>query len=735
MPSRITVGKERTVLPLTYMQAVQTQSIVEPRVARGKKQSFRRVPLKNTRNIGIMAHIDAGKTTVTERVLYYTGRLHRMGEVHDGTATMDWMEQEQERGITITSAATTCFWGEHRINIIDTPGHVDFTVEVERCLRVLDGAVAVFCAVGGVEPQSETVWRQANKYRVPRLALINKMDRLGADFFRTVEMMKQRLGARAIPIQLPIGSEDHFMGVVDLVSLKAYTWDDDSLGSVMVEIPPPAELLPQIGEYRQAMLEAIVEDDEELMIKYLEDDDITEAEIRAAIRRATLDFSIVPVMCGAALKNRGIQPLLNAVVDFMPSPLDVPAVQGTSTATGEAEERLVDEAEPFAALAFKVMSDPHVGKLTFLRVYSGQLDSGSYVYNASKNVKERVNRILLMYANKREERPSAHAGDIIAVVGLRKASTGDTLCDTAYPISLESMTFPEPVISVAIEPRTSVDQDKMSNALARLADEDPTFKISTDPDSGQTLISGMGELHLEIMVDRMLREFRMEANVGQPQVAYRETIRRKTVSEGRFVRQSGGRGQFGHVKIEFYPREKGTGFAFEDKTKGGAIPKEYIKSVETGLMSALEMGSLAGYPLVDIGADLIDGSYHDVDSSELAFSVAASLALKNMLPKSDPVLLEPVMEVEVIVPNSYLGDVIADLNSRRAQIFRTETRVDASVQVLTAYVPLAEMLGYVRTLRSLTQGRATYTMEFAHYDPVPASASAILIAKAKGSAV
>ncbi len=716
------------------MQAVQTQPSHHTAV-RSRETSSRRFSLRNTRNIGIMAHIDAGKTTVTERILYYTGKLHRMGEVHDGTATMDWMEQEQERGITITSAATTCFWQGHCINIIDTPGHVDFTVEVERCLRVLDGAVAVFCAVGGVEPQSETVWRQANKYHVPRVAFINKMDRLGADFFRTVEMMKERLGVRALPIQLPIGSEDQFIGVVDLITLKAYTWDSETFGAVVQEIPPPSEMQSLIDEHRQGLLETIVEDDEELMIKYLEDEEISEEEIRAAIRRATLDFSIVPVLCGAALKNKGIQPLLDAVTDFMPSPLDVPAIQGINPETEAAEERLAGDDEPFAALAFKVMSDPHVGKLTFFRVYSGVLTAGSFVYNASKNIKERANRILLMYANKREERPCAYAGDIAAVIGLRNTSTGDTLCGTAYPILLESMTFPDPVISVAIEPRTNIDQEKMSKALARLSDEDPTFKVSVDTESGQTIISGMGELHLEIMVDRMLREFRIEANVGFPKVAYRETIRRKVTAEGRYVRQSGGRGQYGHVKIEFYPREKGSGFEFRDETKGGSIPKDYIKAVEEGIKSALELGTVAGYPVVDIGAILKDGSYHDVDSSEIAFSIAASMAFKSGISKADPVLLEPVMEVEIIVPDTYLGDVIADLNSRRAQIYRVETRMDVGVQVLTAYVPLIEMLGYVRTLRSLSQGRATYSMEFAHYDELPASIMAELEAKSKGEVI
>ena len=681
----------------------------------------RRFPLTHTRNIGIMAHIDAGKTTVTERMLYYTGRLHRMGEVDDGTTTMDWMAQEQERGITITAAATTAQWNGHGINIIDTPGHIDFTVEVERSLRILDGAVAIFCAVGGVEPQSETVWRQADKYQVPRIALVNKMDRTGADFFRTLEMMVERLGASAIPIQLPIGSSERFSGIVDLISLKGLTWDEASFGSIIFDTDIPEEMMESVLEYREQMLEAIAECDDEFLVKYLDGVELSEEEIKAGLRRATLSGKMVPVLCGTALKNKGVQPLLDAVVDYLPSPIDVPPVIGLSTDTQEEEKRLASDDAPFSALAFKIMTDPHVGKLTFLRVYSGVLVKGMTVYNSTHRKFERIGRLMQLHANKREERQAVYAGDIVAIIGFKSVMTGDTICDPTTPIVLESMAFPSPVMSIAVEPQTKSDIEKMNLALSKLAEEDPTFKVHQDQETGQTLLSGMGELHLEIIVDRLVREFKVSAEIGQPQVAYRETIRRSAKADGRFVRQSGGRGQYGHVAIEIYPLEKGSGFEFVNEIKGGVIPQEYIPSVRKGLEGAITAGILGGYPLVDVGVRLYDGSYHAVDSSEMAFSIAASIAFKEAVKRADPTLLEPIMEIEVIAPDAYLGKVMGDLNARRAQILQTDMHSKSGVQVIKAYVPLAEMFGYVKTLRSLTQGRATYSMEFAHYSCVPQS--------------
>ena len=696
---------------------------------------FQRFPMERTRNIGIMAHIDAGKTTVSERILYYTGRVRKMGEVHHGNATMDWMEQEQERGITITSAATTCYWDESRINIIDTPGHVDFTMEVERSLRVLDGVIAVFCAVGGVEPQSETVWRQADKYAIPRIAFINKMDRIGADFFRTVQMMEERLGAKAIPIQLPLGAEDNFNGIVDLVSAKAFVWDTESLGTIIREVEIPLDMEETVGEYRESLIEAVAETDDELLLRYLEGEEFTEQALRKAIRDATLNASIVPVLCGAALKNKGVQPLLNAVVSYLPSPLDVPPVEGINPDTEETEYRKAVDEEPFSALAFKIVTDQHVGKLTYFRVYSGVLQAGSLVYNSTKNVKERIGRILQMHANKREETKCVYAGDIAAAIGLKNVSTGDTLCVLHYPIILESMEFPEPVISVSIEPKTQVDQEKMGIALSRLSEEDPTFRTLIDPETGQTLISGMGELHLEILVDRMLREFHLEANIGTPQVAYRETITKPVKAEGKFIKQSGGKGQYGHVILELYPmkgsslgeagkQNDGTGFEFSNEIKGGAIPREYISTIEKGVKEAMTIGILAGYPVIDVGVRLLDGSFHEVDSSEIAFSIAASMAFQEGLKKAGCILLEPIMEAEVITPGAYFGDVLGDLNARRAQILRAEPKINnPEIQVLNVYVPLSEMFGYVKTLRSLTQGRATYSMEFSHYHEIPKNTS------------
>ena len=690
----------------------------------------RRLPLTHTRNIGIMAHIDAGKTTVTERMLYYTGKVHRMGEVDDGTTTMDWMAQEQERGITITAAATTCQWDGHGINIIDTPGHIDFTVEVERSLRILDGAVAVFCAVGGVEPQSETVWRQADKYQVPRIALINKMDRTGADFFRTLEMMVERLGASAVPIQLPIGSAESFSGIVDLVSLKGLAWDEASSGSIMFDTDIPDEMMSSVLEYREQMLEAIAECDDDLLAKYIDGVELSEEEIKAGLRSATLSGEIVPVLCGTALKNKGVQPLLNAVVDYLPSPTDVPPVTGLNPEVEEDGTRLADDDAPFSALAFKITTDPHVGKLTFLRVYSGVLAQGMTVYNSTHRKFERIGRLMQLNANKREERQAIYAGDIAAVIGFKSVMTGDTVCDPNAPIVLESMAFPSPVMSIAIEPQTKSDIEKMGIALSKLAEEDPTFKVHQDPETGQTLLSGMGELHLEIIVDRMVREFKVSAEIGQPQVSYRETIQRSAIANERFVRQSGGRGQFGHVVIEIYPLEQGAGFEFVNEIKGGVIPQEYIPAVRKGLEEGITAGILGGYPLVDVGVRLYDGSYHPVDSSEIAFSNAARIALKDAVKRADPILLEPIMEIEVIAPDDYLGKVMGDLNARRAQIFQTDMHSKSGTQVIKAHVPLAEMFGYVKTLRSLTQGRAIYSMEFAHYNCVPQSiAQEIILSK------
>ena len=678
-----------------------------------------------------MAHIDAGKTTTTERILYYTGINYKIGEVDAGTATMDWMVQEQERGITITSAATTCFWRDHRVNIIDTPGHVDFTIEVERSLRVLDGAVAVFCSVGGVEPQSETVWRQADKYRVPRIAFINKMDRVGADFDRGVNMIRDRLAANAVPIQLPIGREESFRGVIDLVSMKAILWDDESLGARYRSEEIAAEDRPAAERHREHLLEVVAEADETLVDKYLEGQNIAESEIRAAIRQATLQLKLVPVTCGAAFKNRGVQPLLDAVVDYLPSPVDVPAVVGIAPNTQAEEIRPPDDRAPFAALAFKIMTDPFVGTLSFFRVYSGMIASGSYVLNATKGRRERIGRLLKMHANKREEIKEVYAGDIAAAVGLRDATTGDTLCHEADPIVLESIDFPAPVISIAIEPKTKADQERLGISMQKLATEDPSFQVETDTETGQTIIKGMGELHLEIIVDRLLREFKVDANVGRPQVAYKETIQRTVTQESKFIRQTGGRGQYAHVVIRVHPVRSGQGFEFVDATKGGVIPREYIPAVERGLRGGLEGGVLAGYPMVDVKVELLDGSYHEVDSSELAFKIAASIGIKDAARKAGPVLLEPVMVVEVVVPGEFMGEVMGNLASRRGHILGMETH--AGAQVITAHVPLKEMFGYATDLRSATQGRATYTMQFAHYEPVPQMVSEEIMARAVGA--
>jgi len=677
-----------------------------------------KVPLERIRNIGIVAHIDAGKTTTTERILFYTGRVHRLGEVDEGSATMDWMVQERERGITITSAATTCFWRDHRINIIDTPGHVDFTIEVERSLRVLDGAVVILSAVEGVQPQSETVWRQADRYRVPRILYVNKMDRVGADFLRVVDMVRERLQAPAVPIQLPVGSEDSFQGVVDLVRMKSILYLDD-LGTRSSETAIPPEMQDAVREYRERLLEAAAECDDGVMLKYLEGQPVPEADLKRAIRAGTLSGKLVPVLAGSSFRNKGVQPLLDAVVDYLPSPLDIGAVQGTNPRTGEVETRPVDEQAPFCALAFKIMTDPYVGKLTYFRVYSGTLRAGSYVFNATRGVRERVSRILLMHANHREDIPEATAGNVVAAVGLRETTTGDTLCDEGAPIVLEPMQFPEPVISVAVEPKTKADSDKLSAALAKLAEEDPSFRVRFDPETGQTLISGMGELHLEIITDRLVREFKVEAHVGRPQVAYKETLRQPARGEGRFIRQTGGRGQYGHAVVEVEPLPRGSGFEFVDRITGGVIPKEFIKPVEDGVREAMESGVLAGYPVVDVRVTLVDGSYHEVDSSELAFKIAGSLAFKDAAQKAKPVLLEPVMKVEVTTPEAYMGDVLADLNARRGRIQSMEQR--QGLRVITALVPLAEMFGYATDLRSRTQGRAVYTMEFSHYEEVPAS--------------
>ncbi|AHF05893.1 elongation factor G [Desulfitobacterium metallireducens] len=690
----------------------------------------RQFSLEKTRNIGIMAHIDAGKTTTTERILFYTGRVHKIGEVHDGAATMDWMVQEQERGITITSAATTAHWKDHRVNIIDTPGHVDFTVEVERSLRVLDGTVAVFDSVSGVEPQSETVWRQADKYGVPRIAYINKMDRMGADYFRAVSMIADRLGAHPVPIQIPIGSEEDFKGLVDLVTMEALVYTDD-LGTTSEHTGIPGDLVEIANEYREKLVEAVADTSEELMMKYLEGEELTEQEIRAGLRKGTIANKFVPVLCGSSFKNKGVQPLLDAVVDYMPSPLDVPAIKGVHPETGEEDHREADDSAPFSALAFKIMADPFVGKLAFFRVYSGVLSSGSYVYNSNKGKRERIGRILLMHANHREEISEVYSGDIAAAVGLKDTSTGDSLCDEKFPIVLESMVFPEPVIDVAVEPKTKADQEKMGIALARLAEEDPTFKMHTDQETGQTIISGMGELHLEIIVDRMQREFKVECNVGRPQVAYRETIRRSVKSEGKFVRQSGGRGQYGHCWVELEPLEPGSGFEFVNKVVGGVIPKEYINPIGQGIEEAMQNGILAGYPVVDMRATVYDGSYHDVDSSEMAFKIAGSMAFKAGALKANPVILEPVMKVEVTVPESYMGDVIGDINSRRGRIEGMEARSGA--EVIHGFVPLSEMFGYSTDLRSRTQGRGTYSMQMDHFDEVPKNIAEGIVAKRTGS--
>jgi elongation factor G len=691
----------------------------------------RKISLERTRNIGIMAHIDAGKTTTTERILYYTGVNYKIGEVHEGTATMDWMVQEQERGITITSAATTCYWRDHRVNIIDTPGHVDFTIEVERSLRVLDGAIAVFCSVGGVEPQSETVWRQADKYGVPRIAFINKMDRVGADFERGVQMIRDRLGANPVPVQVPIGCEEQFRGVIDLPSMKAILWDDESLGArYRLEEIPEAQR-EEAERHRERLLEAVAEVDETLLDKYLEGREISETEIRGAVRQGTLALKLVPVLCGSAFKNKGVQPLLDAVVDYLPSPLDVPAVEGINPDTEKPETRPARDDAPFSALAFKIMTDPYVGTLTFFRVYSGLVASGSYVLNASKGRKERIGRLLKMHANKREDIKEVYAGDIAAAVGLRETTTGDTLCDDSHPIVLESIDFPEPVISIAIEPKTKGDQEKLGTSMRKLAAEDPSFRVETDPETGQTIIKGMGELHLEIIVDRLLREFKVDANVGRPQVAYKETIQRAVEQEGKFIRQTGGRGQYGHVVIRLEPLHPGEGFEFVDATKGGVIPREYIPAVERGVREAMEGGVLAGYPMVDVKATLLDGSYHEVDSSEIAFKIASSMAFKDGARRAQPILLEPIMAVEVVVPEEFMGAVVGDLNGRRGHLQGMEARGGA--HVIRAHVPLKEMFGYATDLRSATQGRATYTMQFSHYEPVPQMISEEITARAVGA--
>ena len=672
----------------------------------------RQVPLQKTRNIGIMAHIDAGKTTTTERILYYTGISHKLGEVHDGTAVMDWMAQEQERGITITSAATTCFWKNHRINIIDTPGHVDFTVEVERSLRILDGAVAVFCAVGGVEPQSETVWRQADKYGVPRIAFVNKMDRVGADFYRVVDMLKNRLGTTPLVLQLPIGAEDSFSGVVDVITQKGYVFEESSLGADFKEVSVPADMLEAAETYREAVLEAVADVDESLMEKYLEGEVISEDELKKAIREGTSMLKLVPVFCGSAFKNKGVQPLLDGIIDYLPSPLDIPPVTGKDGEVREAS----DEA-PFAALSFKIMTDPFVGHLTYFRVYSGYLTSGSYVYNATRQKKERIGRLLKMHANKREEIKAVYSGDIAAAVGLKNTLTGDTLCDDKAPIILESIVFPDPVISIAIEPKSKDDQEKLSTSLNLLATEDPSFTVRTDEEMSQTIISGMGELHLEVIVDRLVREFHVDANIGKPQVAYRETISREAEAQGRYVRQTGGRGQYGDVHIRIEPNESGKGFEFVNKIVGGVIPREYISSVKSGIEGALTQGILAGFPVVDVKVTLFDGSYHEVDSSEIAFKIAGSMAVKAACSKAKMMLLEPIMSLEIVTPDDYMGDVMGDISSRRGKVQGMENR--ATVQIIRAEVPLANMFGYATDLRSMSQGRATYTMQFSRYAQVP----------------
>ncbi len=689
-----------------------------------------RLPIDKVRNIGIMAHIDAGKTTTTERILYYTGKLHRIGEVHDGAATMDWMEQEKERGITITSAATTCYWNNHQINIIDTPGHVDFTVEVERSLRVLDGAVALFCAVGGVEPQSETVWRQADKYRVPRIAFINKMDRTGADFYNALQMMKDRLGANAIPITLPIGEGDLFSGVIDLITFKARMYHEETMGATYDEFVIPEDLHEVANKYRTQMLEAVSDIDDTLLEKYLEGKEITEEEIKVVLRKATIDLKIIPVLCGSAFKNKGVQKLLDSVIDFLPSPNDFKEIEAHHIGINDIVKRRIDEKEKFTALAFKIMNDPYVGKLTFFRVYTGSLKSGSYIFNAVSGKKERISRLLQMHANHREEIDEVKAGDIAAAVGLKHTRTGDTLCDEHDAVMLEKIVFPEPVIQIAIEPKTKADQDKLSDALVKLSDEDPTFKVKVDEETGQTLISGMGELHLEILVDRMKREFKVEANVGKPQVAYRETITSTVNAEGKFVKQSGGRGKYGHVWVEFSPNEPGKGYEFTNAIVGGVVPKEYIPAVSAGIQESMRNGVVAGFPVVDIKAKIYDGSYHDVDSDEISFKVAGSLAFKEAAKRGKPILLEPIMDVEVVTPEEYLGDVMGDLNSRRGKIEGFSARKDA--QVIKSTVPLAEMFGYATVLRSMTQGRAIYTMQFSYYSEVPKSIAEEIAEKSLG---
>src|ERR1035437_3160504 len=689
----------------------------------------RKVPLERTRNIGTMAHIDAGKTTTTERILYYTGINYKIGEVHEGTATMDWMVQEQERGITITSAATTCFWSDHRINIIDTPGHVDFTVEGDRSLRVLDGAVVVFDGVAGDQPQSETVWLQADRYRVPRICFINKLDRTGADFWRCVDMIRDRLGARPVTIQLPIGSEEKFTGIVDLITMKAIIYKAEDLGAEMEITDIPADLIESARAERERMIEVVAEMDDELTHKYLEGHNLSEADIKRGLRLGTLEYRIVPVLAGSALKNKGVQPVLDAVVDYLPSPLDVPPVIGESPVTHKEIIRTASDSEPFSALAFKIAADPYVGKLAYFRVYSGTLNAGSYVYNATKGKKERIGRILQMHANHREEIDTVYAGDIAAAVGLKETFTGDTLSDPDHQIVLESIVFPEPVIEVAIEPKTKADQDKLALALQRLAEEDPTFRVHTDEESGQTRIAGMGELHLDVLVDRMVREFKVAANVGRPRVSYRETIRRTAEANYRHVKQTGGKGQYGHVVIKVEPNEQGKGYEFVDKIVGGIIPREYIRPIDMGIREALETGPYAGYPMVDVKVTLFDGSLHEVDSSEMAFRIAASMALKEAVAKASPVILEPLMQVEVTMPDQFLGDVIGDINARRGHIEAMESR--ASTQVVRARVPLAEMFGYATDLRSMTQGRASYSMELSHYAEVPANLATELVAKAR----
>jgi elongation factor G len=687
----------------------------------------REYPLERTRNIGIIAHIDAGKTTTTERILYYTGKTYKIGEVHEGTAVMDWMAQERERGITITAAATTCFWRDHQINIIDTPGHIDFTVEVQRSLRVLDGGVVVFDAVAGVEPQSETVWRQADRFNVPRICFVNKMDRTGADFWKTIDMIRDRLKATPVAVQLPIGAEDDFQGVVNLLDEKAIIYlDEQGIDRQVRAIPD--DMLDEATLRRDELIERIAETDEELTLKYLEGERITVDELREGLRRATVKNELVPVLCGSALKNKGVQPLLDAIVDYLPSPIEVPPIKGENPETGETETRPPDEDAPFAALAFKIVTDPYVGRLAYVRVYSGKVETGTRVENVTQDKRERIGRLLRMHANHREELDAVYAGDIAAVVGPKNTFTGDTLADADHPILLESITFPEPVIAVAVEPRTKADQEKLSDALRKLAEEDPTFQVRTDDETGQTLISGMGELHLEVLVDRMMREFKVWANVGKPQVAYRETITQPVRAEGRFVRQTGGRGQYGHAVVELEPREPGEGFEFEDAIVGGSIPREYIPSVERGMREAMESGVLAGYPVVDIKARLVDGSYHEVDSSEMAFKIAGSMALQEGVRKGKPVLLEPIMSVEVVAPDDYTGEIIGDLNARRAQIGGMEPR-SAGSQVIKATVPLGEMFGYATDLRSMTQGRGTFTMEFSHYGQVPANLAEEVVAR------